>query len=351
MTPHRSRRRWLSLLIATAVAAISLAGCGFPDRRGAADAIDKAIGTMPGVADTDIRYDTSFDGGAYFDMTVTLTAQTSDDQGAAVARTFFEQVIAADFTSFQVQLELHYQRPGAAAADSVLNIPYHFVQGARGGPSPDAVAETAAWWFDVAHSPAVTSAAVTLPLDDIDAQDGSYVGVTVPVDADDAVLTDLIRRHPQLNSARWNVVAPSPPYPFPPRSYTSTGRLLDHHTRLTWKRIVDQLQPDDGAEASTQIPPENGQPPTTVDIGWGLDSGRDGDFERVARGVAALLTELPGPVLFQLTTRVKDPVTDDVVDRNLAITVGGCTATDPNWRPPPPPLESELRHLYERCRP
>jgi len=342
-------RRWLSLIIATAVVALSLTGCGFPNRRGAADAIDKAIRTMPGVANTDIRYDTSFDGGAYFSMTVTLTAQTSNDQGAAVARAFFEQVIAADFTSFHVQLELHYQRPGATPADSVLNFSYDFVQGVRGGPSPDAVAETATWWFDVAHSPGVMSAAVTLPLDGIDAHDGSYVGVTIPVDADDAVLTDLIHRHPQLNSARWNVVAPSRPYPFPPRSYTSTGRFLDHHSRLTWARIVDQLQPDDVAKASTQIPPDNGQPPTTVDIGWGLVSGRDGDFERVARGVAALLTELPGPVLFQLTTRVMDPVTNDVVDRNLAITVGGCTATDPNRLTPPLPLENELRHLYERC--
>ncbi|MBB5163564.1 hypothetical protein [Mycobacterium sp. AZCC_0083] len=82
MTRSRAARGWLSLIIATAVVALSLTGCGFPNRRGAADAIDKAIRTMPGVANTDIRYDTSFDGGAYFSMTVTLTAQTSHDQAA-----------------------------------------------------------------------------------------------------------------------------------------------------------------------------------------------------------------------------------------------------------------------------
>jgi len=116
-----------------------------------------------------------------------------------------------------------------------------------------------------------------------------------------------------------------------------------------WQRIVAQLGPNDSAEASTQLPPKPDRPPTTVKIGWGFDYGRDNDFSRVARGVTALLAELPGPVRFTLDTRAQDPATGNVVDQNLTVTVGGCTAPDPRHNHPDGSVEAELRHRYERC--
>jgi hypothetical protein len=337
------------MITATAVAALWLTGCGFPDRRGAAESIGAAIRAMPGVADTDVGYDTSFDGGAHFHLTVTLSGAASNEQGAAVARTFVEQMIAADFRHFDVRLDLAYQRAGADAARSLLSVDYYPSEDVQAGMSADAVAESATWWLDVARSSGVADVTVSLPLDNIYADVTRPLWVTLPVDADDAVLTDLIRRHPQLNSAVWSVALPSPKPPSQPRSYDSRGRFLDRHSRQVWQRIVDQLGPFDGAKASTQIPPQHGLTPTTVEIGWGFDYGRDNDLERIARGVSPLLTELPGPVRFQLNTRVQDPASGDVVDRDLTITIGGCTPPDPKYNHPAVPLEAKLRHLYESC--
>lgn len=346
--PHQ--RLWLSKLGAVAVlAALALTSCGFPDRHDAADSISKAIRAMPGVINTDGRYDTSFAGGAHYYLTVTLSGASSDEQGAAVARTFVKQIIDADFKHFDVKLDLEYQRPGAGDATSRLEVNYAFDDDVHTGLSADAVAEGTAWWLDIARSPAIAGVSVSLPLDNSYADVNPPLRVALSVDADDVSLAALIRHHPQLNSAIWTVGLPSPKPHAQPRSYDSRGRFPDHRSRQVWQRLVDQVGPFDTATATTQIPPKNGRTPTTVKIALTFDHGRENDLERVARDVTPLLTELPGPVRFQLNTRVMDPASGNVVDQDLTVTVGGCTQDGESQGDNHPALEAELRHAYERC--
>jgi hypothetical protein len=345
-------RRLSAAVIVVAVVAVCAGGCGFPDRRGAAESIGQTIRTMPGVAGADVRYNTSFDGGAHFDLAVTLIPTASNEQGAAVGRAFIEKLAKANFAHFDVTFELIYRRAGTADIpgsyiknSSSLRTAFSFDDPAvvRPDRSPDAVAEAATWWLDIARSPAVETVSAALPLQDrYTGVSGPNLHVQVPVGADDAVLTDLIAAHPQLNSAAWDVSLPGRDAYTPAKTYSAVGLFLDRRLRQTWQSIVACLLPIDPAEAATQLPPKRGWSPTEATITLVFDNGRQGDFDRVARSVAPLLAQLPGPVLFHLTGR-------DVVERNLAVTIGGCTTAGTPVTHPNEPLEAELRHLYEKC--
>jgi hypothetical protein len=306
---------------------------------------------MAGVATADVHYDTSFDGGAHFDLRVTLAPAVTNDQGAAVAHTFVDRMIAADFAHFDVVFDLKFRRPALAesAPDSRLATRWGFHDKVRADPSAQAVADGVVWWLDVARSPAVDAATVSLPLDDRSTGViGPNLSVQVPVTADDAALAELIRAHPQLNSAQWTVPIPAPDPINRPNTYQSVGLFPDRQARETWQRITTQLTRIDSANASTQpdLPPA---PKTVVTVGLGFDFGRQDDFERIARGVAPLLSGLPLPVVFRLNARVEASPSGDVVNRDLTVTIGGCTQADPKDNHPTEPLEAELRQQYEKC--
>lgn len=338
--------------IAALALVASLVGCGFPDRRAAADAIGATVRAMPGVADADVRYDTSFDGGAHFNLTATLAPTATTDQAAAVARTFVDRMIAADFKSFDVALELRFRGPGLTGdltdrKTSQFSVRYGFHNDVRADPSAQAVAEEASLWLDIARSPNIDGVLASLPLEDASSAMGPNLHVGLPVAADDAALTELIRVHPQLHSARWVVSVPTPSAPGQLNTYESVGQLPDRRTRETWQRIPEQFTRSDSASATTRV--STGKTPTEVTLQMGYDSGRAGDFERITRGVAALLSGLPLPALLQVHARVETPGTGEVVDRDLAVTVGGCTGSDPKFQHPAEPVEGELRQQYERC--
>lgn len=338
---------------------VCLTGCGFPDRRGAADSIGRAIRAMPGVADADVHYDTSFDGGAHFDLTVTLTPTVTDEQGAAVASAFVDQMTAADFAHFDVSFELVYRHPGVAevpgssvTTSSTLTTRYAFDKRVvvHADRSAEAVAEAARWWLGIARSSAIETVNASLPLHDAYTNVvGPSLRVQVPVAADDAVLDDLIHLHPQLNSAAWIVAIPGRDLYTRPNSYQTIGLFLDHRLRQIWQNIVEQVRPIDSAEASTVLPPKQGRTPTEATVGLGFDFGRQFDFERIARSAAPLLAQLPEPVLFRLNARVEASPSRDVLDRNLTVTIGGCTPPDRQYTHPTELLEAELRHQYEKC--
>jgi hypothetical protein len=344
-------RRLPATVVVVAAVAFCTGGCSFPDRRDAADSIGQTIRAMPGVGGADVRYNTSFDGGAHFDITVTLTPTANNEQGAAVGRAFVEKLANANFAHFDVTFELIYRRAGTADTpasyitnSSSLRTAYSFNDPAVIGPdrSPDAVAQAATWWLDIARSPAVKTVSAALPLHDHDTT-GPKLHVQLPVDADDAILTYLIAAHPQLNSAAWEVSLPGRDPYTPTRTYSASGLFMDYRLRGAWQSIVAYLLPIDSAEAATQLPSKPGRSPTEATISLTFDNGREGDFDRVARSITPLLAQLPGPVLFHLTGR-------DIVERTLAVTIGGCTtAAAPADAKPSEPLEADLRRLYEKC--
>lgn len=162
------------------------------------------------------------------------------------------------------------------------------------------------------------------------------------MNADDTALRSLIAAHPQLNSAAWEVSLPwRDPYS-PPNAYSVVGLFLDNRLRQTWQSILNCLSPIDHAEASTTLPPKPDRSPTEATITLVYDNGRQGDFDRIARNVAPLLTQLPAPVLFTISGR-------DERERTLAVTIGGCTPAGTPATHSTEPLEAELRHQYEHC--
>ncbi|WP_152602487.1 hypothetical protein [Mycobacterium kyorinense] len=347
------------LLIAVAVTVVCATCCGFPNRRNAADSIGRSIRAMPGVADADVHYDTSVDSGAHFDLTVTLTPTVTNDQGAAVAHAFVDQMATADFAHFDVSFELVYRHPGVTdlpgsswTTSSRLTTRYAFDETVvvRPDRSAKAVAGAARWWLDIARSPAIETVTASLPLEDAyTSVVGPNLRVQIPVAADDVVLDNLIHLHPQLNSAAWIVAIPGRDQYTPPNSYQTIGLFLDRRLRQIWQNIVDQIRPIDSAEGSTVLPPKQGRTTTEATVGIAFDFGREHDFERIARGVVPLLAQLPNPVLFRLNAGVEAPPPRDVIDRNLTVTIGGCTPPDPQYTHPTEPLEAELRHQYEKC--
>lgn len=358
---------WMVLPLAVLAVFWGLAGCGFPDRRGAADAIADEIRSQPGVTAVDVSYDTSFDGGAHFGLTVTLAPTVTDEQGAAVARAFVDRMLKADFSAFNVAFKLKFSRPGPAEAEdathsrnqSGLEVKYE----PRGdGPSADDVSDSVRWWLDIARSPQIETVYVKLPLDGPYAEVSPPVSVLVPFGGDDAALQAFVGRHPQLQSptTAWTASVPAAvPYAHPD-SYTSVGWPLDARSREAWQQLVELLRPAGqpyplgSAEARTQIPPRSTtQAPTNVRVRVRLDWDTAGEFENIARRGASLLSGLPTPALFQVSATVLDSRVEisrrRPFDRNLAVTVGGCTPPQPEYTHPAEPLEAELRQQYEHC--
>lgn len=368
---RRARRTslvgWIALPVIVIAIFWNMAACGYPDRRSAADAIADAIRSQPGVATVDTSYHTSFDGGANFSLAATMAPTVTDEQGAAIAHTFVDRMLEADFSAFDVSFELRYPRPYRAAAEgaalpanaSVLSVRY---PPRSVDPPADDVGDILRWWLDIARSPQVEAVHVKLPFDREYADVSPPVSVVLPIAADDTALQSLIQRHPPLQSptTAW-IVSVQPAQPNAHRdTYTSTGWLLDARSREAWKELVDLLRPAGQpyplgtAEAWTQVPPRSDtQPPTRVRVALRLDWDTAGEFENVARRSSSLLSHMPVPALLELSATVIDsrvPTSSrELVDRQLAITVGGCTPRQPELTHPAEPLEVELRHQFEHC--
>lgn len=317
-----------------------MSGCGFPNRRGAANAIADTIRALPGVSKADVRYNTSFDGGAHFDLDVTLVDTATDTQTAAMGRTFVDRMRAADFAEFDVNLTVTYKAnndPGAAAPGSTAMFAYHFDRRPRGGPSSSDVADSLSLWLQVAQSP--PSAGVLLDQPAWGGPDNSRnINVYLGSSVNDAAIADLTRAHPELTAATWQINIPSPEKYRHPRTYKIRGPFPGQHRRELWQQIVDQLGPTDTAEASTDtIDTHAGLAPTTVEID--VQSGPDEAqrFDRTAHAVTPLLPGLGPPILLRLTARVDQ----------IKFTIGGCDPPEPHHLPSA--LETELRRQYQHC--
>ncbi|ORA37479.1 hypothetical protein BST20_13615 [Mycobacterium branderi] len=330
----------MRLLIAAAVVIATMSGCGFPDRRGAANTIGDAIRAMPGVTSAEVDYHTSFDGGAHFKLYVALADNASDTQAADVGRTFVDRMRAADFAEFHVELAVTYKASSDAnttAPGSSATFTYQFSRTGRGGPSSSQVADSLALWLQVGQSPATTGVLLNQPSWGGPPSSRS-ITVYLPPSVTDAAIADLIHAHSELARATWQVNSPAANRFGQPRTYAVRGPFPDQRRRELWQQILNQIGPDDGAQATTdtiEVHPEVA--PTRVEID--VASGRDEQqrFEHIAHTVTPLLPGLGLPISFRLMAYVDQ----------IEFTLGGCDRPDP--RHTSSPLENELRRQFQRC--
>lgn len=328
------------VLIAAAGLTAGVSGCGFPNRLGAANSIGDTIRAMPGVNAADVHYDTSFDGGAHFNLEVTLADTASAPQAAAVGRTFVDRMRAANFAEFDVKLEVAYKAnhdPDSSVPGSRAEFDYHFDRRARGGPSSGDVADSLAMWLQVAQSPVSVGATLIQPA--WGGPDTSRsISVALAPSVSDAGIAGLIHAHPDLTTATWILNIPSSQRFAPPRAYQVRGPFPDQHRRALWQQIVDQIGSRDAAQASTDtIDTHAGVPSTRVEVD--VDSGPDEPqrFDHIAHVVIPLLPGLGLPVGLRMLGHLDQ----------IEFTLGGCDRPDPHHTPSP--LENELRRQYQHC--
>lgn len=340
------RRTWrwatcvAAMVLIAAAFATGVSACGFPNRRGAANAISDTIRTLPGVSAADVRYRTSIDSGAHFDLDVTLADTATDTQARAVGRTFVDRVRAADFAEFDVTLAVAYRVPSdfiPSALGSRANFEYHFDAVPHGGPASTDVADSLALWLQVAQSPAAAAVLLGQPAWGGPAN-SKDITVVLAASVDDPVIADLIHAHPELSTATWQVNIPPANRFAQPRRYTVRGRFPEQRLRGRWQQIVDQIGSDDEAEAATDtIDTHAGVAPNRVEISVESGSDEQQRFEHLARAVTPLLPGLGLPVHLRLLAPADQ----------IEFTLGGCDPPDPAHTPSP--LESELRQQYQSC--
>jgi hypothetical protein len=161
------------------------------------------------------------------------------------------------------------------------------------------------------------------------------ITVVLPASVDDSAITELIHAHPELNTATWQVNIPPANRFAQPRTYAVRGRFPEQRLRGLWQQIVDQIGPDDEAEATTNT--NDIHTPARVEISVESGSGEQQRFEHIAHAVTPLLPSLGLPVYFRLLAQVDQ----------IQFTLGGCDPPDPAHTPSP--LESELRRRYQHC--
>lgn len=309
------------LVASLAVASLtfaSLAGCA--DHRGDADAVNTAITHLPGVASSEVDYDSGWRrGDQRLRLTTVLADGAAPEQAKAVGATFVEAMNTKDFTGADVGLEVRYR-----VVDAMNHVPltssatFAFTDAHRpDGQTADSLRE----WLAVAQSPGVQSARF-----------GERVGITVDQAATDGDLPALVRSHPGLDRATWTLVGGSPRQVSPntpdyPEAYDVTGMVPNVALGRLWRDIVAEVGAAGEVRAETDT--ARAPNPTTVTLNFATPRDREENLGQ-AWMVLPLLEKLPQPAK---------------VDFDGALFVfGGCSAPGTGSD-----LETELRQKYEKC--
>ncbi|WP_445169500.1 hypothetical protein ACTXG7_09350 [Mycolicibacterium sp. Dal123E01] len=325
--------RCIALLM---VWAIAIAGCGFPDRRGAAESIGADIRALPGVKTADVHYDTSFDGGAHFHLHVTLAEGVTDAQAAAVGRTFVDKMRAADFASFDVALKVSYREVDDLSIRTPIGaraeFSYTFTNSTDGGPSSSDAADSMTLTLQIMQSPAVRAMWLTAPAY-LGPANSRRITVALAPSAHDPDIAALMNGHPELRTATWQIVVGPPTGP---EIYRVRGPFPDAQRRALWQRIVDTVGAAGSVDADTDTLDQQAvHSSVQVNVSGGPDNPRQ--IDQVVRAVTPLLPDLGLPLHVRFIGN-----TDDV-----EFTLGGCESPRPGHTPSP--LETELRQRFQRC--
>lgn len=345
------RLRWKSELraIVLVVAGVFLlAGCGFPDRSREADAITASIRELPGVQSAESRYDTSFDGGAHFNLDVQVGKDITPDQAAGIGESFAQQVAESKFDRFDVRLDIDYGTPASAASyeyNTSARFSYSFNSPAPQAisPSKDQVGDSLRLLTRVSQHPGVEAVTLMQPsgLSTITEQDPArLITVVLAGTVDQPQLDSLTAGFPELAKAMWIVQGQSTPS-YRPNTYQIAGYTPTIGLRDLWLRI-DKAAVAVGGRVSAQTVGEPSVAPgarsTTVDLMLGGGPDTDVRLRGAIDTVVPALTKLPSPTLLRMTW----------ANEQASVMIGGCSA--PSAIPGPlAPVQAELRSVYEHC--
>ncbi|WP_131805643.1 hypothetical protein [Mycobacteroides abscessus] len=332
-----------------ALALLAMPSCGFPDRSREAAKISTEIRGLPGVHEAESHYDTSFDGGAHFNLDVVVTKDIPADQAARIGEVFVERVAAAKFNRFDVKLNVEYGPPGRASDygyQTSATFSFSFNELARQAITPSAaeVSDSLRTLTRIAQNPAVGAVALTQPnaAPQSSSSDSPRARGLLVVLADQvtqsqiSALTDVF---PELDKAQWVILGGSEPS-YRPNTYQIVGRAPTLEIRDLWNRIDKQALSVRGRiSANTEGTPSDLNPAATI-VDFSLGGGPDADerLDEATRTVIPSLVQLPGPTLLRFTW----------ANETASVMIGGCQPPGKTARPPTP-TEKNLRSLYERC--
>ncbi|WP_148223322.1 hypothetical protein [Segniliparus rotundus] len=328
----------LTSFLAVSGLIVCLGGCDYPDRRSEANSVGATVRALPGVASADVRYDTSFDGGAHFDLDVKLADNASAAQAAAMGRVFVDRMRASELDQFDVTLNVQYRFTSSTANEpargSSATLKFNERANPPNGPSGAETSDSLALWLTVAQSPFFFGVGMTQPT--FEGPDSSRdMFIELPFDTDDATISDFIHEHPGLDTATWVTTIPDWEAGLRPAAYKLRGEFPDKHRRELWKKLLKQLGASDKIDLEIDaIKAPAGRAPVYLEI---IDHSSKEKVPQVARSVAAAALGF-----------------GDIVDLRFGSEYGRIELVEGVCEQPQPSklladLENELRQQYKHC--
>lgn len=310
------------------------------DLRNDAELVDRQIKAIPGVADTDMNYDSSFENGQNFRLTVQLDPRITQSQATEIGRTFVDQTQRHYLGGHKVELDIRY--PAVPQQKNNYLVDYSqaaFTLGDNASPPADPsatdVGDSVAVWLHAVRSPVAEYVELNQPTWGGSAQ-SREIFITLKPGVTAAEAQALQNSDPSLANATWRIMIAAEPA-YRPQEYTSKPKPPSDHDVALWSQIIAIVGPHDEASGSTQIPAKPAWAETEIQIS--LPTGRDSEpaAHQTAMSVADLLPQFGHPVGLKMYTS----------DGPVEIVVGGCWRHEPDHRRLP--LEVEMSRRYEKC--
>jgi hypothetical protein len=327
-------------LIGLAALMVWPASACFVNRRHDADQLDRQIKAMPGVADTEMSYESSFENGQQFRLTVRLDPRVSTPQATDIGRTFVDQLQRHHLGGHRVELDIRY--PAVPQQKSNYLSDYSqaaFTLGDNASPPADPsaadVGDSIAVWLRAVGSPIAEYVDLNQPTWRGSAQSRG-ISITLKPAATAADAGALQSGDPSLANATWRILIATDPI-YRPQEYTSTPTPPGDHDMLVWRQLTAIVGPRNEARGFTRTPPVQAQADTEIEISLPTERDSEPGAHQTAISVADLLPQFGHPVAVTLHT-AEGPV---------QIIVGGCWQHEPDHRRLP--LEIEMSRSYEKC--
>ncbi|MFZ0905783.1 MAG: hypothetical protein WAN71_18320 [Mycobacterium sp.] len=327
-------------LIGLAAMMVWPASACLADHRHDAELVDQRIKAMPGVADTELKYESSFENGQNFGLVVKLDTRVTLPQATDIGRSFVDQTQRHHLGGHKVELDIRY--PAVPQQKSNYLADYSqaaFTLGDNASPPADPsaadVGDSIAVWLHAVRSPVAEYVGLNQPTWGGSAQSRDIL-ITLKQGATAADAQALQKSDPSLANATWRILIATDPT-YRPQEYTSKPRPPSDSDVALWSQIIAIVGAGDEASGSTQIPAKPAWAETEIQIS--LPTGRDGEpgAHQTAISVADLLPQFGHPVGLRMYTS----------DGPAEIIVGGCWHHEPDHRRLP--LEVEMSRRYEKC--